>query len=83
VNEGREAKGYACYNGHMLASESGNIESHGEENRNGYVNAYHACGRDHDRTSGSENDAFLVLGWECEISERLLYFADQHWRPSG
>ena len=74
MNEGLEAKGYACYNGHMLVSESGSIESHGEENRNGYVNAYHACGLDHGRTSGSENDASLVLGWENEISERRLLF---------
>jgi len=62
----------------MLASESGNIESHGEENRNGCANVYHACGRDRDRTSGSENDAFLVLDWESEISETLVYYADQH-----
>jgi hypothetical protein len=73
VNEGREAKGYACRNGHTIALGSGNIESHGEENRNDCVNACHAYGRDHDRTSGSENGAFLVLGWESEISERLRY----------
>lgn len=73
MNEGREAKGYAFHNGHTIASGSGNIESHGEENRNDCVNACRACGRDHDRTSGSENDAFPVLGWEYEISERLMY----------
>jgi hypothetical protein len=73
VNEGREVKGYAFHNGHMIASESENIESHGEESRNDCVNAYHAYDRDRDRTSGSENDAFRVLGWECEISERLMH----------
>ena len=73
MNEGREAKGYAFHNGHTIASGSGNIESHGEENRNDCVIACRACGRDHDRTSGSENDAFPALGWECEISERLMF----------
>jgi len=71
VNGGREEKGYAGHDGHILASESANIESYGEENKNDYANAYHACGHGHGRTNGSENDAFLVLGWESEISERL------------